>query len=280
MKRFFTVALSLLVSVSAMAQLKLPAPSPLCTVTQAVGLAEVTVKYSRPSAKGRKVYGDLVPFDKVWRTGANRPTRIKFDEDLSFEGNRVAAGEYTLVTFPSATEWTVILNKDSKGEGAFTYQESDDVIRFKVKPQTLPAKVETFTIGFADFDKNSMKMEILWENTVVRFKVENEPAAKIEKQISAQLNPAKDAGMFNQIANYYLDANQKLPEALELATKSTDLAPRYWSLHTKAKIQAKLGKNKEAIESCQKSIELAKKDGDDTYVKMNEQLIEQLKKAK
>lgn len=280
MKRLFSFTLAFLVCATAFAQLKMPAPSPLSTVTQAVGLAEISIKYSRPSAKGRKVYGDLVPFDKVWRTGANRPTKIKFDDEVIFEGNKVPAGEYTLVSFPSATEWTIVLNKDSKGNGAFTYQESDDVARFKVKPQTLPAHVENFTINIADITEKTAVIEILWEKTAVRFKIENEIASKIEKQITAQLNPAKDAGTYSQIATYYLDTNQKLPEALELITKATDLAPRYWTLHTKAKIQAKLGKNKEAIESCNKSIELAKKDSDDGYVKMNEKLIEELKKAK
>lgn len=280
MKRLSLLAITLLFCASAFAQLKMPAPSPLSTVTQMVGLAEISIKYSRPSVKGRKVYGDLVPFDKVWRTGANRPTKIKFDDEISFEGNKVPAGEYTLVTIPNATEWTIILNKDSKGNGASSYLESDDVVRFKVKPQLVAYPVENFTINFANITDNTAIIELLWENTAVRFKIENEITSKIEKQITAQLNPAKDAGMYSQIAGYYLDTNQKLPEALELITKSTDLAPRYWTLHTKAKIQAKLGKNKEAMETCQKSIELAKKDGDDGYVKMNEKLIEQLKKSK
>jgi tetratricopeptide (TPR) repeat protein len=280
MKRFLTFALSLVISATAFAQLKMPAPSPLSTVTQSVGLAEVSIKYSRPSVKGRKIYGDLVPFDKIWRTGANRPTKIKFDDDLVFEGKAVSAGEYTLVSIPSATEWTIILNKDSKGNGAFSYLESDDVLRFKVRPQPIANNVENFTVNFADITEKTAVIELLWEKTAVRFKIENEIASKIEKQIAKELNPAKDASLYSQIATYYLDTNQKLPEALELITKSTDLAPRYWTLHTKAKIQAKLGKNTEAIESCNKSIELAKKDSDDNYVKMNEKFIEQLKKAK
>lgn len=280
MKRLSLLTLTFLFCASAFAQLKMPAPSPLSTVTQAVGMAEISVKYSRPSAKGRKVYGDLVPFDKVWRTGANRPTKIKFDDEILFEGNKVPAGEYTLVTIPTATEWTIILNKDSKGNGAFSYLEADDVVRFKAKVQKSTATTETFTINFANITDNTAQIEILWENTAVRFKIENEIVSKIEKQITAQLNPTKDAGTYSQIAGYYLDTNQKMPEALELITKSTDLAPRYWTLHTKAKIQAKMGKNTEAIETCQKSIELAKKDGDEGYVKMNEKLIEQIKKSK
>jgi len=280
MKKIFSLALSFVLCATAFAQLKMPAPSPLSTVTQAVGLAEITIKYSRPSMKGRKIYGDLVPFAAVWRTGANRPTKIKFDDDIMFEGNKVAAGEYTLVSIPTATEWTIILNKDSKGNGASSYLESDDVVRLKVKPQPIATSVENFTINFADISKNTAVIELLWESTAVRFKIENEIVTKIEKQITAQLNPAKDAGVNAQIAEYYLDTNQKLPEALDLITKATDLAPRYWTLHTKAKIQAKLGKNKEAIATCEKSIELAKKDTDDAYVKMNEKMIEQLKKSK
>ncbi len=280
MKRIYAFTLSFLVSVAAFAQLKMPQPSQLSTVTQAVGLAEITVKYSRPNMKGRKIYGDLVPFDKVWRTGANRPTKIKFDDDIMFEGTKVVAGEYTLVTIPAASEWTIILNKDSKGNGASSYLESDDVLRFKVKPTTTKNNVESFTINFTDIANTTAMIELLWENTAVRFKIENEITSKIEKQITTQLNPSRDATMYGQIAGYYLDTNQKLPEALDLITKSTDLAPRYWTLHTKAKIQAKLGKTKDAIATCEKSIELAKKDEDDAYVKMNQKLIEEVKKMK
>jgi Protein of unknown function (DUF2911) len=196
----------------------------------------------------------------MWRTGANRPTKIKFDDEVSFEGNKVAAGEYSLYSIPGKTEWTFILSKDTKGDGVFSYQESDDVIRFKAKAQTLPQSVET-------------NVQLMWEKTFVQFKIENEITSKIEAQIKKQLDPAKEAGLYSQIAGYYLEANKNLDEALTLITKSTDLAPRYWTLHTKAKIQAKLNKNADAIAT-------AEKDSDDNYVRMNDELIAQLKKAK
>jgi hypothetical protein len=275
---FFTLFVA--VACTTQAQIKMPQPSPTAKFTQSVGLAEITISYSRPGVKGRVIYGDVVPFDKMWRTGANRPTRIKFDDELSIEGNKVPAGEYTLVTIPGKTEWTIILNKDSKGNGAFSYLESDDVLRFKVKSVALPTSVESFTINITDNTANTANIEFVWEKTAVRFKIENEIASKIEKQIEAQLNPSKDAGTYSQIATYYLETNKNLDKALELITKSTDLAPRYWTLHTKAKIQAKLNKTADAIATAEKSIELAKKDTDDAYIKMNEKLIAELKKAK
>ena len=275
-----TLTLCLLMLTNLSAQIKMPQPSPKAQIMQKVGLAEVTITYSRPSTKGRKIFGDVVPFDKVWRTGANSPTKIKFDDEVIFEGNKVPAGEYTIVSIPSKTEWTLIINKDTKGNGASTYQESDDVIRLKLKPSTTANAVETFAFNFVDIGNNFATVEMTWEKTAVRFRIENEITSKIEKQITAQLNPSKDAGVHSQIAGYYLDTNQKLPEALELITKSTDVAPFYWTLLTKAKIQHKLGKNQEAITTAQKSIELAKADKDDAYVKMNEQLIETIKKSK
>jgi Protein of unknown function (DUF2911) len=265
---------------SAQAQIKMPQPSPLSKLTQNVGLAEITIAYSRPSLKGRSIFGNVVPFDKMWRTGANRPTKIKFDDEVSFEGNKVAAGEYSLYSIPGKTEWTFILSKDTKGDGVFSYQESDDVIRFKAKAQTLPQSVETFTINFADITNTSANVQLMWEKTFVQFKIENEITSKIEAQIKKQLDPAKEAGLYSQIAGYYLEANKNLDEALTLITKSTDLAPRYWTLHTKAKIQAKLNKNADAIATAEKSKEMAKKDSDDNYVRMNDELIAQLKKAK
>ena len=140
--------------------------SPKAEVSETVGSSKVKIVYSQPSARGRKVMGELVPFDKVWRTGANEPTTIEFDKAVKIEGKDLPAGKYALFTIPGEKEWTIIFNKDFKQWGHFNYQESEDVLRVKVKPSKTPAFVETFTIA-PEKDQVSLK----WENTAVAFKV-------------------------------------------------------------------------------------------------------------
>jgi hypothetical protein len=261
------------------AQLRTPQPSPLCKLNQAVGLTEITITYSRPSAKGRVIFGDIVPFDKIWRTGANRPTKVKLDDDMMIDGKKIAKGEYSLMTIPGKTEWTIIFNKDTKGNGAFTYDAADDVLNFKVKPMSLTQKVETFTISLVEATPNSAMIEIAWENTAVRFKVEQDTDSKIMAEIKKQLDPAKDANLYSTIAQYYLDNNRELPEALKLVNKSLEWSPnRYWIVHLKAKIQHKLNDKTGAIASAEQSKKMAMEEKDDNYVKMNEKLIADLKK--
>lgn len=260
------------------AQLNMPQPSPAAKISQKFGLAEVTVSYSRPSAKGRMIFGDLVPFDKIWRTGANSPTKVKFDADVVIEGAKVPAGEYSLFTIPGKTEWTIILNKDPKNGGAFAYQESDDVAKFKVKSIALPGMVESFTINITDVNFSSAMIEIAWEKTAVKFKMEQEVDSKIKEQITRQLNPARDANLYFQIASYYFETNQNMSEALNLITKSTDLAPQFWTMHLKAKIQAKMNDNSSAVATAEKSIQMAKEAKNDDYVRLNEKLIAEIKK--
>jgi hypothetical protein len=283
MKRLISYSLSLflmsLVSFQlATAQLNVPQPSPACKVTQRVGLGDVTINYSRPGAKGRAIFGDLVPFDKIWRTGANSPTKIKFETDVIVEGNKVAAGEYSLFTIPSKTEWTILLNKDPKNANAFGYQEAEDVAKFKVKSNATHHLVESFTINFTDLNYAAVNVEISWEKTSVKFRVEQEVDSKIKEQITRQLDPNRDAGLYYQVASYYYETNQKSEEALSLITKSVDMAPRFWTMHLKAKVQARLNDKNGAMASAEKSKQLAIENKNDDYVKLNEKLMAELKK--
>jgi hypothetical protein len=282
MKKIFVLLASLFVLVQFVnAQgFNAPAPSPLSKISQKVGLAEVNVTYSRPSAKKRTIFGDIVPFGKVWRTGANSPTKIKFDDEVLLEGNKVPAGEYSLLTIPNQKEWTILINKDSKGNGAFTYQESDDVVKFNVKSNILPQHVETFTITFVELGFNSAHLEISWEKTSVRFKIEHKVEEKINKQIEAALNPNRDAGLYYQIASYYHDTNQKTPEAIELIKKSNQMRPRYWTLQLQAKLEARNNDFTSALATLEKSTELAAKEKDDSYVNTNNQLKQEWSKKK
>ncbi|TAE75671.1 MAG: DUF2911 domain-containing protein [Bacteroidetes bacterium] len=281
MKKLFLLASFLFAVLTIQAQgLVTPQPSPSSKISQKIGLAEVSVAYSRPSAKNRVIFGDIVPFGKIWRTGANSPTKIKFDEEVIFEGNKVPAGEYSLMSFPDKDQWTIVINKDTKGNGAFTYQESDDVAKFTVKSVKLTQHVESFSISFSDLGFNSATLELAWEKTSVRIKLENKVDEKIAKQIEKLTAPTRDASLFFNIAAYYYETNQKNDEALAFVTKATDMAPRYWTLQMKAKIQARANDFAGALATIDKSTELATKDKDDAYVNANAKLKAEWAKKK
>jgi hypothetical protein len=260
-----------------MAQLKVPAPSPSGTVKQAVGLSDITIEYSRPSAKGRVIYGDVVPFGKLWRTGANGATKITFGEDVKVEGNAVAAGTYAIYTTPNKDSWEVMLYKDlTLGGNVADYKKENEVIHFVVKPKTLNDKVETFTIDIADITANSANIELNWEKTRMSFSVTIDIDAKIMKNIEA--NVINDSRPYFQAASYYYDNNKDLKQASEWADKAIASNPKaFWMVMLKAKIQAKQGDKKAAIASAEKVITLATEAKNDDYVAMAKKLINENK---
>jgi hypothetical protein len=255
-------------------QLKTPAPSPLQKVTQNFGLSEVTVEYSRPSAKGRVVYGDVVPFDKTWRTGANASTKITFGEDVSVAGTLVKAGTYALYSVPGVEEWSVMLYSDLKlGGNVAGYDKANEVLAIKVKPTKTADKTETFTIEFANMTTTSMDISLVWENTIVNIPVKVDVDDKIMKSIDAAMGDNKP---YFQAANYYFENGKDLNKALEWITKAVDANPNaYWVSHLKAKIQLKLGDADGAIATAKSSLAKATADEDGAYIKMNEKLIKE-----
>ena len=272
-----SLALTLGFGLSTQAQsIKMPAPSPLSTVKQAFGLSDVTVEYSRPSAKGRVVFGDVVPFETLWRTGANSCTKVTFGEDVKIDGKAVPAGTYSLFSIPGKTEWTVILNKNTKLGGTNGYTESEDLLRFKAKVRTKADKTETFTIEFANLTANKGTMELIWENTVVAFDFTTEFDDKVMKSIESVM--AKDARPYHQAASYYYDNKKDMKTALDWANKAVEANPdAYWSLMLKAKIQLELKDYKGATETAEK-VKVVGKD-DQAYVKMANELIATAKKG-
>jgi hypothetical protein len=263
----------------AQAQITPPAPSPAASVTQTVGLTNISVNYSRPSARGRVIFGDLVKYDRVWRTGANQATRISFSDEVTIEGNKLAKGEYAIMSFPNPNEWTVVFSKNlNTGEG--NYKQEEDALRVKVKPMTSPTKIETFTISFTDLGMNSANLEFAWENTVVRLKIETDVDAKVEKQIADFTNPNKDANGFFQAASYYFNNNKDINKAYEWIVKSTSMQPQYWTMYLRAQIEMKMKKYKDAIASAEKSMEMAKAANNMQYVEFNEKLLAEAKKMK
>jgi hypothetical protein len=258
------------------AQVKTPQPSPAATVKQTFGLGEVTVVYSRPVVKGRTIFGDLVPFDKLWRTGANASTKISFTDDVKIDGQTLAAGDYSLFTIPGKAEWTVIINKDLKS-GTADYKAENDALRFKVKPQALPYLVESFTIDASDVQANSLVMNISWEKTRVSFKVETDIDAKIMSSIDKTLNPKPEANTYFAAASYYYESGKDMNQALSWVNKATEMnKDAFWMMHLKAKILKKMNDVNGAVAAANASKESAKKAGNDDYVALNDKLIAEM----
>ncbi len=274
---FAIVLLSVIGFTTKAQQLKVPAPSPAATIKQSVGLAEVTVEYSRPGVKGRTIYGDVVPFGKVWRTGANASTKITFGEDVKLDGNPVPAGTYAFYTIPDKDEWTIILNKNLTLWGSDGYKQEEDYLRFKVKTTALTNKVESFTFNMFDIAPTSAGMELLWEQTRVAFIITADIDAKVMKNIDATM--ATDKRPYYQAASYYYDNDKDMKQALAWINKAIEINPKaYWAIMLKAKIQVKLKDVTGANASAQKVITMAKADDDDAFVKQAQQLIDSNKK--
>lgn len=274
-KLLFCAALALTLHHAEAQQLKTPAPSPTQTVKQDFGISGMELIYSRPSMKGRKVFGDLVPYGKVWRTGANSATRIKFLDDVTFGGQNLKAGEYALFTIPGENEWEIIINKGNANWGT-DYKQADDILRVKAKSTSLPTAVETFTIEFNNITANTADLVIKWDKTAVTVPIATEIDSKVMAQINNIMN--KDNKPYYSAAMYYLQNNKDLNQALAWFDKAIEQNPNaYWVHHQRANTLFKLGKKAEAKAAAQKSMELAREQKNDDYVTLNEKLLAQIK---
>jgi hypothetical protein len=260
------------------AQLQTPAASPFAKISQVVGISEVTIEYSRPGIKNRAIFGGLVPYKKIWRTGANASTIITLNDDAVIEGNKVPAGKYSIYTIPDKKEWTIILNKNLKG--GLYYPEGDDLCRFKVKPKQVKDKIETFIITFTEVKTNNTYIEFQWENTLVRFNVMFDVDAKVMAQIEKEKsNTGLDANWYYQAGNYYYENGKAPATALEWMNKSLELNPGvYWVLRVKSQIQAKLLDFAGAIETAKLGIQKSAEAKNTQFVKYNEDSIKEWKK--
>ena len=257
--------------------LKTPAKSPMGTVKQAVGLGEITVDYGRPSKNNRVIFGDLVPYGSLWRTGANSPTKITFTEDVNVNGKEIKAGTYSVFTIPNTTEWTVILNKNLNIWGTDGYLESDDVARFLVKSVKLNDPVETFTIQFSNTKATQVNLDLMWDNVKISFDISVNIDDKVMKNIESVM--AQDKRPYHQAAQYYYENKKDLKQALEWATKSAELNPKaYWTFILKAKIQLDLNDKKGAIATAEMAKKMANEDKDLNYAKQADEIIEKAKK--
>lgn len=252
-----------------------PAPSPFSKVTQIVGVTEVSVEYSRPGVKGRKIFGGLVPFGKVWRTGANAVTKLTFSTDVQIEGNRLPTGSYSLYTIPSEHDWKIMINKVA--EGSPNYDEKNDIASFKVIPQTQPIPVERFTIDIANMTDTSAVIELKWVRTIVPIKLEVNTDANVAKNIENFEDAGNDdnAGGWYQVANYYF-GKKEYGDALDAVNKSLEIdATPFWSLRLKSQILAAQGEFEDAIVFAKRSLVSAQKAGNEENVKLNEEAIKE-----
>ena len=280
MKKSILLSFVLLVQTALLAQIQVPPASPTFEVKGTIGLTEVHIVYSRPSARGRVVAGDLIPYGEVWRTGANASTKISFSTDVVIEGRKVPAGQYALYTIFNEQEATVILSKNLELWGSIGYSADDDQLRFNVPVKHPTSSYETLTMSFSDFTMNSANFNIKWDHTKVMFSIVSQVDELVMSQIKQQVidNAPTNPGVYFQAAGYYFDTQKNYRMALEWVDKAIagNEQKQYWVVHLKAKIQARLGEKSAAKATAESSIELAKAAGNPDYIRLNEKLIASL----
>lgn len=261
-------------------QVTTPQPSPKGSITQRIGLTDFTLTYSRPSVKNRVIFGDLVPYGQVWRTGANESTKISFNEDIMIGSQTLKAGEYALYTLPNKDMWEIIFYKNTSFWGnPDPWNEADVALRFKSVPKNIPTKTETLTFDFANITNTSTDLILSWDNTAVFCKIDLNTDAKVTKSIETAL-AGPSANDYYAAGRYYLESGKDANQAYQWLHKANEISPKFYMLRQEALALAKLGRYKEATVVANKSIELAKEAKNEEYVKMNTKDIETWSKMK
>ncbi len=276
MKKILIVPAMMLAAFTCTAQqLKTPQPSPTQTMKQNFSTGSIELSYSRPGVKGRKIFGDLVPFGKVWRTGANDATTIEFSEDVTVGGKELKAGKYGLLTIPGENEWTVIFSKDTDVTSPSDYKQGNDAARVSVPVIKLADKIESFTMQFINLTSSTCDLRMMWDNTGVVVPIATNTDARVMEQIDKALN--KDNKPYFQAANYYYENGKDLNKAKEWVEKGIESNPKaFWMYMLKARILAKQGDKAGAKTAAQKTIDLATEAKNDDYVKLGSDLIKTL----
>ena len=258
----------------------LPQPSPAAKVIQTVGLTEFTVTYSRPGVKGRTIFGDLVPYDKVWRTGANKATSIEFNTDITMEGKSVPAGKYSLFTIPGKDKWEVIINKNTELWGAGDYKQAEDVVRFSVTPEKSNT-TESMVFVFDNVIGDDAKLTLAWADVKISMNIKVDSKAAAMNNIENAIKEAEGTfRTYNSSARYYLDNNMDAAQALKWASKSVETSKRFWNVKTLSEAYAANNDYKMAIKTAEESLKLSEEAKYEPYVKMNTENIEKWKKMK
>lgn len=280
MKKMLVSLFVVALSTSINAQLKTPAPSPAAKLEQTVGLTDVTIEYSRPSMKGRTIFGDLVPYGKLWRTGANQNTKITFSDDVTIDGKTLKKGTYAIYTKPQKDTWEVIFYSDTNNWG--TPQKWDDTkvaVSTSAKVEQMPMKIETFTLSVDNLTNDSAVLGILWENAYVGVKF-NTPTGKAVEASIAQVMGGPSANDYFSSAVYYLQEEKDMNKAKEWINKAVEMTkdqPRFWYLRQQSLILAKTGDKAKAIAAAKASLAGAEKAGNADYIKMNKEFLAEMK---
>ena len=271
MKKLLLIMLAFTMSYAVNAQLQTPAPSPASKVEQKVGLTDVTIDYSRPAMRGRTIFGDLVPYGKVWRTGANARTKVTFSDNVTIGGTEVKAGTYAIFTIPQATKWEVIFYSEYQGAGApQTLDETKVAARVTADVYAMEVDVQSFTISIDDITSSSAVIGILWERAYVPVPFSVPTDAKVSSAIDKMMN-GPGANDYYAAAGYYLSEGKDINKAKTWIDKAMSMIekPAFWQLRQQSLIYAAAGDKKGAIAIAKKSLSAAEKAGNAAYIKMN-----------
>lgn len=280
MKKIYTqfcVAVLLFTTINSYAQLT-PQPSSSQTIVQGFGLGKISLNYSRPNVKGRKIFGGMEPYATVWRTGANAATTIQFTDDVTMEGHKIPAGEYGLFSIPGQSDWTIIISKKPKQWGAYSYKPEDDLVRFKVKTEKLKEPVETMTLTFNKVMPTTCELHMMWEQSAFTVHITTDIDARVMARIDSAMKTDKKP--YFEAVIYYYNNNKDMTKALAWANEMEKIpglplyVPKVW----KARILLKEGDKAAAIATAQEGVKLAQADKNDEYVRLNSEVIAQAKK--
>lgn len=278
MKKIFITAIAAFTLFFADAQtLTTPQPSPTQTIKQNFGLSNVELSYSRPGIKGRKIFGDLVPFGKVWRTGANSASTLTFGDAVTIGGTKIPAGKYGLLTIPDKKNWIIIISKQTDVTSPADYKQDQDVVRVEANTMSMNEPLETFTMQFANVKPTTCELHMMWDKTAVALPISTDVETKVMAQIDQLMN--KDNRPYFNAAMYYMDNGKDLNQALVWFDKAVELQPAAFFIHhQRANCLARLGRKEEAKAAAEKSKALAIEQKNDDYVRLNEKLLAELNK--
>ena len=277
MKKIILLFSALMLTVGIQAQIQTPQPSPFQKIEQKVGLTDVTLEYSRPSMKGRTIFGGLVPYNAMWRTGANANTKITFSNDVEIGGKTLKAGSYAIYTKPGASSWEVYFYDETDNWGnPEKWADSKVAAQVSVQAYPMPMNIETFTMSFDELKNDSALLGMLWEKTYVGVPIKFNTDKTVTASIQRVMN-GPSANDYYAAAVYYLEAGKDINQAKTWIDKSIEMNkdPKFWQLRQKSLIYAKAGDKKGAIEAAKKSLEMAKAAGNNDYVALNEKSLKE-----
>ena len=276
MKKIIYLLLFIIGLQNANAQIDVPAPSPGASFTQKFGLTEIKMEYSRPSVNGRIIFGNILPFDSLWRTGANGPTTFTTQDSLTINGKGLPKGTYIILSKPGRTSWEIMFNKNP-AVSYTNYLPQDDVLRLTVPVTKTSKKIETFTISVSDIKTNNCMLSFEWDNASVQIQLVHDVRSKVMKQIK-QKNAGPTQSEYNAMAKYYYDNNESISDALTFINKAVAIGETMANLRLQSQILAKSGDKKQAIVAAKKSLEKAIAANNQEYVKMNKESIAEWEK--